>query len=257
MIDWAKHAGGSLAVTGRISQMPWQHLVDPIPGKQILYLDLEGGHQIVVYSATKPVCPGRVWLTGRVVEVAGAGKRPGSTERFVEYQLDVSRWECLAPGETDRQLRRLLDPGLSMEQKREAEEAIVRQGQAAFPELLAHLADLRVVWAEKTLLNEGQLMNAPVTAIPVEPEYREIPVTLGERCGQLLLRLITPPDYGSPFSGNFKPFQGGRGSSMFRVTDWPAWWERNRGESLDRIREELKPVIDRYWQAHGVEQVIP
>jgi len=80
---------------------------------------------------------------------------------------------------------------------------------------------------------------------------------LGARCEQLLLELVTPPDYDSPFASNFKPFQGGRGTYYFRVRDWPAWWERHRDKSLAQIREAFKPAIDRYWQAHGVEQSVP
>jgi len=94
-MNLAEHVGRTVALEGKASDMPWQHLTTYLPGKEMVYFDLDDGLQILVYVAGGLPCAGRARLTGTVLRIAGLGKRPGSNEEHVEYQLDVERWECL------------------------------------------------------------------------------------------------------------------------------------------------------------------
>lgn len=92
-----QHVGAQVVIEGRVSKTPYQHLIDPVAGKNIEYFDLDDGDQIVIYVKGPIGCAGKVRLTGKVKEVVGTSKRPGSKhkERYVEYQIDVTRWQCL------------------------------------------------------------------------------------------------------------------------------------------------------------------
>lgn len=93
---WAD--GAPVIAHGKISDTPHQHLVGAVPGKQAHYFDLDDdvGEQIVIYSTTKPECAGRVEVEGRVKEVRGRSKRPGSAQdSYAERHIDVSSHRCL------------------------------------------------------------------------------------------------------------------------------------------------------------------
>lgn len=87
--------GERVTVVGKVSQMPWQHMIDVRPGKTAEYFDLPSGGQIVVYVAgTLP--PGKkLELTGKVLVIEGTSKRPGSKEVATERQLDVESWRAV------------------------------------------------------------------------------------------------------------------------------------------------------------------
>lgn len=88
--------GDTVEVIGKISDMPWQHLVgmhEAFP--YFYYIDIEGGGQIVAYSAEEIACRGEINLRGKVIEAGGSSKRPGSDEEYRELQLLVQSFECL------------------------------------------------------------------------------------------------------------------------------------------------------------------
>jgi hypothetical protein len=86
--------GKTVTLSGTVSRMPWQHIIGNIEGKRVEYFDLPDGDQIVIYVPENFNCSGRVKLTGKSFRVEAGAKRPGSEERFVDYQLNVTSWEC-------------------------------------------------------------------------------------------------------------------------------------------------------------------
>ncbi len=99
-----ENLGKKVEIEGRVSEIPWQHLIKTDTGKEAVYIDLDDGYQIVAYIEGETNCAGRLRLEGTVIEVVGRSKRPGSDERFVEYQLDVSDWECIGGNNKIRQV---------------------------------------------------------------------------------------------------------------------------------------------------------
>ena len=87
--------GKKVEIEGRVSEIPWQHMINTVTGKDAFYIDLEDGDQIVAYIEGEINHTGLLRMEGTVIETAGRSKRPGSDERFVEYQLDVFNWECI------------------------------------------------------------------------------------------------------------------------------------------------------------------
>ncbi len=88
--------GDTVEVVGKISDMPWQHLVgmhEFYP--YFYYIDIENGGQIVAYSAEEIVCGSDIRLSGEVIEAGGNSKRPGSDEEYRELQLLVHSFDCL------------------------------------------------------------------------------------------------------------------------------------------------------------------
>jgi hypothetical protein len=86
----------SVSVRGRVSKIPWQHLMTNVPGKRPEYFDIDQSRQIVVYTAKPLECPGEIELEGIVLEVTGPTKRPSKTgETFRTLQLDVTASRCL------------------------------------------------------------------------------------------------------------------------------------------------------------------
>jgi hypothetical protein len=84
-----------IRIQGRLNAIPWQHLIN-IPERYpvVDYLDIEGRAQIVIYTKSKIPCSGPLIVEGKVVELTGTSKRPGSNEKVVEYQIFVDRWIC-------------------------------------------------------------------------------------------------------------------------------------------------------------------
>lgn len=89
--------GDRVTVVGKVSQVPWQHMVDVRPGKTAEYFDLPGGGQIVVYVAGNLPPGKKLELSGRVLVLEGTSKRPGSKEVATERQLDVESWKAAEP----------------------------------------------------------------------------------------------------------------------------------------------------------------
>jgi len=96
-IELQKLVGKKIDIIGKISEIPWQHLIEFSDSHKIIqYFDLESGDQIVVYSQDSIDCQNTVKLSGEVIKVIGKSKRPGnvSDSVFIEYQLLVDDWEC-------------------------------------------------------------------------------------------------------------------------------------------------------------------
>jgi hypothetical protein len=91
--------GEKITLTGNISKIPWQHLIQFFSDReQINYLDIENGEQIVIYSRKPITCRGKMKINGEVILTKGSSKRPQKIkdETYQEYQLLVDSWECLS-----------------------------------------------------------------------------------------------------------------------------------------------------------------
>ena len=95
-----QHVDRQVELTGRVSEVIWQHLGAYFPDYPESYYFDVGDFQIVVYARAPIECAGELTVRGRVVELRGPSKRPGDTEeskvddRYVEYHLKVDSWEC-------------------------------------------------------------------------------------------------------------------------------------------------------------------
>jgi hypothetical protein len=261
----ATHGGGlsemvgrQAVIEGKISNIPWQHLIHiPKEGQQPVYVDIIGTSlQTVAYVGGSIACRSHVLLEGTVLGVTGGPKRPGEGgATHTEYQLKVDRWRCTDPEKVEALLNELADGSRSTEEKQKIERRIVMLGREAVETLIAHLADTRLYDMRKVIANENLMLNAPPGQKPVAPDVHELKINVGTRCAALLSRIFTPPDYRSPHESRHKPAETG-GDWYFRVKDWVRWWAGHRYLPLAEIREGMKPVIDAYWISHGVEQVV-
>jgi hypothetical protein len=96
-----KRVGQTVKLVGAVAQTPWQHMTGGVPGKSIVYMDLDGGkHQIVAHFAQPPSCSGDVAFEGKIFEVRGPSKaarrgEPGAArDEYWEYVIDVDSWRC-------------------------------------------------------------------------------------------------------------------------------------------------------------------
>lgn len=90
--------GMTVTTRGRVAKVIWQHLMGGVPGKQSAYFDLdENKTQIVVYWRDDPKCFALTEVTGKVLEVRGSSKRPGSKvdDSYAELHLDVESTRCV------------------------------------------------------------------------------------------------------------------------------------------------------------------
>lgn len=241
-------------IVGRIARIPWQHLVKPPPGKIPIYVDTEGGGQTVAYAAEEPVCSGVLLMEGRTLLAEGPAKRPGSDERFAERQLDVTSWTCLDTTGILLLLERMVDQSVPWERKEAAEHGIIGAGLDAIPVLLGRLEDRRVCRHDQVLHNEGELPNHPPHGSSPGETNRDLDVTLGRFCDDMLRWIITPHGYQSPYASD--PVSHRREDVFFTTEDWHAWWVTRRGMTLSQIRDQMKPVIDAYWQSNGEIQTV-
>jgi hypothetical protein len=92
--DLPKHVGKTVMIQGKISDIPWQHMMAPPAGTKHDYYFNIGERQIVLYTKEELVCGTTLEVTGTVLEVAGASKR-GGPAMFKEYHLDVASWKCI------------------------------------------------------------------------------------------------------------------------------------------------------------------
>jgi hypothetical protein len=95
---WTQKIGQEVTLEGEVAEAIWQHMIKGVPGKTEVYIDLDDKTQTVAYIDPAFNCKGRIRLTGEVLELRGGSKRPGSKiddQEYVEYHLDVTRWECL------------------------------------------------------------------------------------------------------------------------------------------------------------------
>jgi hypothetical protein len=85
----------SVVLEGRLSQVPWQHMIRRPGGyRETAYFDYGAGRQTVLYTKNAVFCDGGLTVWGKVVEVRGESKRPGSDAPAAEFQILVDRWEC-------------------------------------------------------------------------------------------------------------------------------------------------------------------
>lgn len=85
--DISKFENRVIFMRGKISEIPYQHLIKIPEGyANISYLDIKN-NQIVVYTK-EPVKPEKkIELIGKVISVEGLSKKPGSDDKVSEYQL--------------------------------------------------------------------------------------------------------------------------------------------------------------------------
>ena len=240
-------------VVGKVSMMPWQHMIRSDMKKMAIYFDLETGGQTVAYSKGDITCRGPAVIFGTWLLTEGSSKRPGSKEVGSEIQFDVAEWACLDAKGAGFLIEKLADKGLSREEKAGIPEALYKVGKDAIPALVGVLGDKRVAWKSRVLLNEGELMNRPAGVQAPPEQWRETDVTVEEVAESALSTIVSPIGYEPPVPPNFKPISAG---APFRVESWPKWWEKNRGKSIEEIRESFKPVLDTYWKSKGVQQVV-
>ncbi len=91
----ATYLGFKVSIKGRVSDMPWQHLIWMEKSHPyIYYIDWEDG-QTVVYSAHPLECGPGVLVTGTVILSEGVSKKPGSEQAYAEYQIMADTIECV------------------------------------------------------------------------------------------------------------------------------------------------------------------
>lgn len=253
--DLRGRVGDTVALLGRVSNMPWQHMIRAdMGGKVPEYFDLEDRSQIVVYAEGGLRCGEPILLRGTVLLTEGSSKRPGSKEVGSEIQMDVAGWRCLDRGGLEALIGGLVGEIHPASGAAGPAEDLVAAGQFAIPALIAHLGDPRICRKERALANEGELMNLPHNAPPAAEQWVEREITVGRRCEELLYAIITPPEDAAHPPAQFKPLSPG--SRPFVVEDWGAWWERNRDKTLMEIRAGLKPALDSYRKSRGVQQTV-
>ena len=95
--NWTQKVDQEVTLEGKVAEAIWQHMIKGVAGKTEVYIDLPDNTQTVAYIDPAFDCKGKVRLTGTVMELRGGSKRGTKIDdkEYVEYHLDVSRWECL------------------------------------------------------------------------------------------------------------------------------------------------------------------
>jgi hypothetical protein len=95
-MELSKNVDKKVTITGKISKVPWQHMMTSVQGHPASdYFDVDGGAQIVIYSKSAISYKGKMSITGKVLGVQGSSKRPGASksETYSEYHLIVDEWK--------------------------------------------------------------------------------------------------------------------------------------------------------------------
>ena len=95
-MDLSKQVDKQVTITGKISDIPWQHMIASVKGyPKSEYFDLEDKTQIVIYCKNAITERGMISITGKVIGVKGGSKRPGvaKSETYVEYHVAVDSWK--------------------------------------------------------------------------------------------------------------------------------------------------------------------
>ena len=92
----SQYVDKKVILTGKISHVPWQHMIKSVESHPFTeYFDI-GDYQIIIYSKEEIKCNKILKLYGTVIKVEGKGKRPEpSDDIYTEYHLLVDKWECL------------------------------------------------------------------------------------------------------------------------------------------------------------------
>ena len=236
-------------VEGRRSKNIWQHPIAAQRGKEAMYVDPDIGGQLVAYvSGEKP--PENAWIrfTGKPLEFETQSKRPGDTRKFPVKQLDVERWEPIPQADLAQSFVDKMGSDAPIEEKRVAKQELYKVGRDAFPVCIAHLEDERVY----ERCDVQNYLGLPPEHVAPRPKPIIVDVKVGSEMRDTLQSLLTPIGYRSPYERNFKPHS----MEMFLVKDWRAFWQKRRTKTLAQIHEELKPLVDRYYQTGGDAQPV-
>lgn len=64
--------GETVELTGKLSNQPWQHMIDIHPEyPYIAYVDFDDGDQLVVYTKELAECNGEFGFKGTVIQIEG------------------------------------------------------------------------------------------------------------------------------------------------------------------------------------------
>ncbi len=128
------------------------------------------------------------------------------------------------------------DPMYSQDGKRRTQKELLEGGMTAVPALIQALEDHRV-YEEVTVES------------PDGPRVHK--VTVAMVADEMLYEIVTPV-YQSKLERKMLP----KSMVMFTVKDWRAWHAKRKGRSLEEVHQEVRGVMDRYWQASGEEQLL-
>ncbi|MEX2680788.1 MAG: hypothetical protein Q6373_004260 [Candidatus Sigynarchaeota archaeon] len=95
-MDLSTQVDKIVTVTGKISDVPWQHIIASIKEHPFsYYFDLDDKYQIVIYAKKKIEEIRRIAVTGKVIRVEGGSKRPGEakSEPYTEHHIVVDSWK--------------------------------------------------------------------------------------------------------------------------------------------------------------------
>lgn len=94
-VSLREKAGNRISVMGRISDVPWQHIIAGFDDCPYSYYFDFGDDQTVIYCSEEIACTGEIIVYGTVVEVGTRSKKPGDDTRYTEFQIRVDRVDCL------------------------------------------------------------------------------------------------------------------------------------------------------------------
>ena len=97
MMDLKNKVGKKITLEGKISDIPWQHIIKSvITHKHIYYFDLKDETQIVIYAKNGIDCRNNLVIEGEIIEVKAPSKRPSKIDdiTYVEYHMLVDKWIC-------------------------------------------------------------------------------------------------------------------------------------------------------------------
>jgi hypothetical protein len=88
----ADHVGKTVTVYGKISNVPWQHILAGDTSYRYSYYFDVGSSQTVIYAQEKIDCSLLLSVTGKVIEVKSTSNKTGSDYR--EFHILVDSWFC-------------------------------------------------------------------------------------------------------------------------------------------------------------------
>ena len=89
--------GDRVAVEGRVSAEPWQHIIAADRAQDAVYFDVTDGGQIVAYVQGGLPEGVLLRLEGTIRDARAGSKRPGSKVEVGELQLFVTTWHPVEP----------------------------------------------------------------------------------------------------------------------------------------------------------------
>lgn len=82
-----------MTITGRVMDVPQQHLLANPRGRITYYIQVEPGKEFIAYAPTRIECDGPVRLTGRWITQEGSSDTRWAAP-LADRQFEVSRWSC-------------------------------------------------------------------------------------------------------------------------------------------------------------------